>query len=199
MARERNFPAGQGVFYEAGTLGNVCVFFLELAAVAIVRPRAERPLPVTSLLIGSTALASALVLSYSRSSLVSLAIGLTVLLWLHRDRIGLGRLVASAAIFSAAAAALLATTLPVLRCCVLVSHFKFCPILLRIARRGPVRTPSELAITRGFPVRAPAGTRCSASVTRPSPTRTSSGPRPLPITHISACLPRQAWWASGRC
>jgi O-antigen ligase len=107
------FRRAQGFFYEAGTLGNLCAFFLEMIAVAMFRPRETRPLSLPSMLAGGTALASALVLSYSRASLLNLAIALTVLVWLHRDRIRLGRLAVAAAIFCGSAAAILVTTFPI--------------------------------------------------------------------------------------
>src|SRR4029078_8830304 len=37
------FRRAQGFFYEASTLGNFCVFFLVMIAVALVRPRSESP------------------------------------------------------------------------------------------------------------------------------------------------------------
>jgi O-antigen ligase len=85
------FRRAQGVFYEASTLGNLCACFLEMIAVALFRPRGERPVSMGAMLAGGVALASALVLSYSRASLVNLAVGLAVLLWLNRKRMRLGR------------------------------------------------------------------------------------------------------------
>jgi hypothetical protein len=57
------FRRAQGVFYEASTLGNLCAFFLEMIAVALFRPRGERPVSMAAMLAGGVALASALVLS----------------------------------------------------------------------------------------------------------------------------------------
>jgi O-antigen ligase len=79
-------PAGmyrraQGVFYEAGTLGNLCAFFLVLVATALFR-RAPISRPV--LLAGGAVFAAALLLSFSRSSLLNLAAAVAALLWLHR-------------------------------------------------------------------------------------------------------------------
>jgi O-antigen ligase len=101
------FRRAQGVFYEASTLGNLCAFFLEMIAVALFRPRGERPVSMAAMLVGGVALMSALVLSYSRASLVNLAVGLAVLLWLQRRRVRLGRLLAVAGISGGAAFALL--------------------------------------------------------------------------------------------
>jgi hypothetical protein len=101
------FRRAQGVFYEASTLGNLCVFFLQMIAVALFRPRAERPVSLFAMLSGGVALASALVLSYSRASLLNLALGLMVLLWLQRKRVRLGRMIGAAGLSGGAAFALL--------------------------------------------------------------------------------------------
>ena len=107
------FRRAQGVFYEASTLGNLCAFFLEMIAVALFRPRGERPVPMIAMLAGGAALASALVLSYSRASLVNLMVAITVLLWLNRKRVRLGRLLLTAGISGGAAFALLAGVFPI--------------------------------------------------------------------------------------
>src|SRR5207244_8717376 len=39
------FRRAQGLFYEASTLGNFCVFFLVMIAAAFSRPREESPAP----------------------------------------------------------------------------------------------------------------------------------------------------------
>lgn len=107
------FRRAQGVFYEASTLGNLCTFFLDMIAVALFRPRGERPVSMAAMLVGGVALASALVLSYSRASLVNLAVSLTVLLWLHRKRVRLARFLTAALILGAAAFATLFGLLPI--------------------------------------------------------------------------------------
>jgi len=101
------FRRAQGVFYEASTLGNLCAFFLEMIAVALFRPRGERPVSMAAMLAGGVALASALVLSYSRASLVNLAVALVVLLWLHRGRLRFRRMAITAGIVGGAAFAML--------------------------------------------------------------------------------------------
>jgi O-antigen ligase len=102
------FRRAQGVFYEASTLGNLCAFFLEMIAVAMFRPRRDRPVSTPVMLAGGVALASALVLSYSRASLLNLAVALVVLLWLHRKRLRTARvLIAAGAVGGAALAMLL--------------------------------------------------------------------------------------------
>ncbi|HXF26606.1 MAG TPA: O-antigen ligase family protein [Bryobacteraceae bacterium] len=107
------FRRAQGFFYEASTLGNLCACFLLMIAVALFRPRKERPVPIAAMLAGGTALAAALVLSYSRASLLNLGVALTVLLWLHRKRIRVGQWFASLIVFASACAAILTGAFPV--------------------------------------------------------------------------------------
>ena len=107
------FRRAQGVFYEASTLGNLCAFFLEMIAVALFRPRESQPVPRWAMFTGGVALASALVVSYSRASLLNLAVALVVLLWLNRDRIRWRRLTTGVAIFGGGSAALLTFAFPV--------------------------------------------------------------------------------------
>ncbi len=106
------FRRAQGIFYEASTLGNLCAFFLQMIAVALFRPRSSQSLSPLALFTGGAALAAALVLSYSRASLVNLAIALVVLFWFHRDRILWRRLVSGAGISAAAALATLGIAFP---------------------------------------------------------------------------------------
>lgn len=107
------FRRAQGVFYEASTLGNLCVFFLVMIAVALFRARETQPISRLAMFAGGIVLAAALVVSYSRASLLNLAVALIVLTWLHRDRIRWGRLIAGTAIFGAGSAALLSFAFPV--------------------------------------------------------------------------------------
>jgi hypothetical protein len=106
------YRRAQGVFYEASTLGNFCAFFLEMIAVALFRPREARPVPRPAMLVGGVAFAGALLLSYSRGSLINLGVALIALLWLHRARIRFGRVAARIAVFGGAAVAILAIGLP---------------------------------------------------------------------------------------
>jgi len=107
------FRRAQGVFYEASTLGNLCAFFLEMIAVALFQPRSNRPLSRFAMLAGGAALAPALVLSFSRASLLNVAVALIVLLWFYRQRIRLRRLFAGVGLLGAAVAAILAGIFPV--------------------------------------------------------------------------------------
>ena len=88
------FRRAQGLFYEASTLGNFCVFFLVMIAVAMAGPREQAPVSRKALAAGGSVLFAAMVLSYSRASAVALAVALGVLLWWYRDRVRLGRALA---------------------------------------------------------------------------------------------------------
>jgi O-antigen ligase len=107
------FRRAQGIFYEASTLGNLCAFFLEMIAVALFRPRGVRPVSMAAMLAGGVALASALVLSYSRASLVNLAVALVALMWLNRARLRVGRVLVTTSILGGAAVALLVGIFPI--------------------------------------------------------------------------------------
>jgi O-antigen ligase len=85
------YRRAQGFFYEASTLGNLCAFFLVMAAVALLRPPREAPLPRMVLLAGSSVFSAALLLSYSRSSLLNLVVALAALFVLERKRLALRR------------------------------------------------------------------------------------------------------------
>ncbi len=106
------YRRAQGVFYEASTLGNLCAFFLEMIAVAMFRPKPGRPFSRLALFSGGAVLTTALVLSFSRASLVNLAVALVVLLWLHRKHIRWPRLVITVGLFGASAGAILLAAFP---------------------------------------------------------------------------------------
>jgi len=81
------YRRAQGLFYEASTLGNFCAFFLVMILVALSRPSAESPVSRPGLCAGGAVLLAALVLSYSRASLITVAVAALVLLWINRRRI----------------------------------------------------------------------------------------------------------------
>jgi O-antigen ligase len=85
------FRRAQGFFYEASTLGNVCVFFLVLIACAAADR--ERPVAVPAVLLypAGAVLTAALVFSYSRASIAALASALAALVWIKRRRLALRR------------------------------------------------------------------------------------------------------------
>ncbi len=86
------YRRAQGLFYEASTLGNFCAFFLVMIAVAFTRPRAEVPVSRKALAAGGVVFFTAMLLSYSRGSLINVAVALAVLLWTNRRRVGLARI-----------------------------------------------------------------------------------------------------------
>ena len=81
------FRRAQGLFYDASTLGNFCAFFLVMVAVALFR-REDSPCFRLFLLGGGAVFAVAMILSYSRGSIVNLLVALLVLLVMR----GRGRL-----------------------------------------------------------------------------------------------------------
>ncbi len=88
------FRRAQGVFYDAGMLGNLSAFFLVMIAAMLLLRRGDRPLPLPALLAGGVVLASALTLSFSRSSLINLGVALVALVWLGRRCTHLGKVLA---------------------------------------------------------------------------------------------------------
>jgi hypothetical protein len=98
------FRRAQGIFYEASTLGNLCAFFLVMIAVAFSRPRADVPVSRKGLLAGGAIFFAALVLSFSRASLVNVGIALLVLGWRNRHRMRFARVAPVLAVCTAAGA-----------------------------------------------------------------------------------------------
>jgi len=90
------YRRAQGFFYEASTLGNLCVFFLVMIAATLLRGRREQAVSKLGLWLGAPILFAALVLSYSRASLLNLILALAVMLYMERMRIRVGRLLAIA-------------------------------------------------------------------------------------------------------
>jgi hypothetical protein len=88
------YRRAQGVFYEASTLGNFCAFFLAMIGVAFTRARAEAPVSRKGLIAGGAVFLAALVLSYSRASLVNVLVASAVLAWRNRRRVRWGRVAA---------------------------------------------------------------------------------------------------------
>ena len=106
------YRRAQGFFYEASTLGNLCAFFLVMIAVAMFRPKRDQPSSRFAFVAGGAVLATALVLSFSRASLLNLAVALLVLLWLNRDRIRWRKLAIGAMTLGAGAGAILLAAFP---------------------------------------------------------------------------------------
>jgi O-antigen ligase len=86
------YRRAQGLFYEASMLGNFCAFFLVMTAVALVRGVGNR----VALLAGGAILATALIFSYSRSSIANVAVAVIALLVIDRARPAVRRLALTA-------------------------------------------------------------------------------------------------------
>jgi O-antigen ligase len=86
------FRRAQGLFYEASTLGNFCAFFLVMIVAALFAPRETTAVTRRGLLLGGIVFSSALVLSFSRGSLLNVVVAIAILIWLNRGRVRLGRL-----------------------------------------------------------------------------------------------------------
>ena len=106
------FRRAQGFFYEASTLGNFCAFFLVMTLVALVRSRSIAPAGRFALACGATVFLAALMLSYSRGSLVNLLIAIGVLAWWERKSWKLVRIGVLLVAFLAAAALAIWTIFP---------------------------------------------------------------------------------------
>ncbi len=74
-----------------------------MSAVALTRPRKEFPLPRPVLLAVAAVFSAALVLSYSRASLVNVLAAIAALLWLRRSRFRVGRIMLAVVAGSAVA------------------------------------------------------------------------------------------------
>lgn len=82
------FRRAQGMFYEASTLGNFCAFFLVMILVAFVRPKSEeRICSRTALAVGGVVFSTALIFSYSRASMVAVAVAGCAFVYVRRLRI----------------------------------------------------------------------------------------------------------------
>ncbi|MFL6414841.1 MAG: O-antigen ligase family protein [Bryobacteraceae bacterium] len=82
------FRRAQGLFYEASTLGNFCAFFLVMILVSLRRRPSEAPVRRFELAIGAVVFATALILSYSRGSLLNILTAALTLALLNRKILG---------------------------------------------------------------------------------------------------------------
>jgi hypothetical protein len=96
------FRRAQGFFYEASTLGNFCVFFLVMVLVAFFRPPRERPCSRIVLAAGGIVFSAALLLSYSRASLVAVGVAGCAFICVRRLSIAQAILTLSARVVGAA-------------------------------------------------------------------------------------------------
>jgi O-antigen ligase len=106
------YRRAQGLFYEASTLGNFSAFFLVAALVALAEPRSRRFFSPLVLWCGLAVFSAALLLSFSRASVVCALLAVLALAILERrrwqQRLGLLALT----ILIPAAAGVFALTLP---------------------------------------------------------------------------------------
>jgi len=79
---DRVLRRAQGLFYDAGALGNMCAFFLVMAALAVLWP-GRSGLKRWIAAAGAVPLAAALLLSYSRASVLSVVVSIAALLVLR--------------------------------------------------------------------------------------------------------------------
>ncbi|MEP6962541.1 MAG: O-antigen ligase family protein [Acidobacteriota bacterium] len=80
------YRRAQGFFYESSTLGNFCAFFLVFVSVSLAEPRTRRVLPGMALGLGAVLFASAMLLSFSRASVLACGVSLMALAVIERDR-----------------------------------------------------------------------------------------------------------------
>ncbi len=79
------YRRAQGVFYEASTLGLLCVFLLVFAACSLTTEQSKSFRPRTVWLAASIPVfLSALIFSFSRAAVINLAAALAVVVWLPR-------------------------------------------------------------------------------------------------------------------
>jgi O-antigen ligase len=90
----------QGLFYEASTLGNFCAFFLIMIVVSLFRKRKEAPCSRIWLGLAGIVFFAALILSYSRGSVINFIAGLAAMLFLKGIRIRRALVVLIIALFA---------------------------------------------------------------------------------------------------
>ena len=98
------FRRAQGLFYEASTLGNFCAFFLVMIMVCLFKRREETPLSRAALQAGGLILATALLFSYSRASVLNLVVAAAVLACMYAGRVRRSLVVLLAALAAAGGA-----------------------------------------------------------------------------------------------
>jgi O-antigen ligase len=106
------YRRAQGLFYEASTLGNFSAFFLVGAVVALTGRQSLRTFSPIALRCGLAVFSAALLLSFSRSSVVCAALAVIVLAILERHRWQGRRALLAFAILIPVAAAVFALALP---------------------------------------------------------------------------------------
>jgi O-antigen ligase len=85
------YRRAQGLFYDASALGNFCAFFLVGSVVVLTQNRTKRVMPTAWACGGVMLFLAAMLVSYSRGSMMTAAIGCLVLAILERKRWAHGR------------------------------------------------------------------------------------------------------------
>jgi O-antigen ligase len=80
---DRVLRRAQGLFYDAGALGNMCAFFLVMVAAVMLAP-GRRAMNRWLAAAGAVPLATALIFSYSRASVLSVAVSAVAMLCVIR-------------------------------------------------------------------------------------------------------------------
>jgi O-antigen ligase len=80
---DRVLRRAQGFFYDAGALGNMCAFFLTMVVAAMLVPGHRRGLSRWLAAAGAIPLATALVFSYSRASVLCVIVSIAAMLCLR--------------------------------------------------------------------------------------------------------------------
>ena len=106
------YRRAQGLFYEASTLGNFSAFFLVAAAVAFAEPRSRRIFSPMALWCGLAVFSAALLLSFSRASVICTLLGVVALAILERRRWQRHRTLVTLAILFPVAVGVFALALP---------------------------------------------------------------------------------------
>lgn len=106
------YRRAQGLFYEASTLGNFCAFLLVMIAASLLWKDRNGAVKRGRLAAGAVLLFVTLMLTYSRASLVNLAVALGALSFCARGRLGRLRLGVALAFLLGAAAWIAQTLLP---------------------------------------------------------------------------------------
>jgi O-antigen ligase len=107
----------QGFFYEASVLGNFCTFFLVMILVSFFRVKEERPCSWLALTMGGIVFGAALIFSYSRASLLALAVAACAFVFVRRIKLSVAR---AAYVFLSLAAVVIVARLALP---VLASHY----------------------------------------------------------------------------
>ncbi len=103
------FRRAQGVFYEASTLGSFCNFLLVLvASIAALRLGPRLGWGPWTLGLAAMVFLTALMFSFSRAAVISLAVALAALAWLQRRRLRVLTKAVLALVLAGAAGAVLA-------------------------------------------------------------------------------------------